>query len=47
MYDNAAKIAHIASDTGETILEVAKRETNFSHQELVDILNAESMTEPS
>jgi len=46
-YDNAAKIAHIASDTGETILEVAKRETNFSHQELVDILNAESMTEPS
>ena len=46
-YDNAAKIAHIASDSGETILEVAKRETSFSHQELVDILNAESMTEPS
>ena len=46
-YDNAAKIAHIAADSGETILEVAKRETSFSHQELVDILNAESMTEPS
>ena len=46
-YDNAAKIAHIASDTGETILEVAKRETSYSHEELVDILNAESMTEPS
>ena len=46
-YDNAAKIAHIASDSGETILEVAKRETSFSHQELIEILNAESMTEPS
>jgi fumarate hydratase class II len=46
-YDNAAKIAHIASETGETILEVAKRETDYSHEELVAILNAESMTEPS
>ena len=46
-YDNAAKIAHMASETGETILEVAKRETDYSHEELVDILNAESMTEPS
>ena len=46
-YDNAAKIAHIASETGETILEVAKRETSYSHNELVSILNAESMTEPT
>ena len=31
-YDNAAKIAHIAADSGETILEVAKRDTSVSHQ---------------
>ena len=46
-YDKAARIAHIASESGETILEVAKRETSYSLDELVDILNAESMTEPS
>ena len=46
-YDNAAKIAHIASDSGETILEVAKRETSFTEEELISILNAENMTEPS
>ena len=46
-YDNAAKIAHIASDSGETILEVAKRETSLTEEELIAILNAENMTEPS
>ena len=46
-YDNAAKIAHIASDSGETILEVAKRETSLTEGELIAILNAENMTEPS
>jgi len=28
-------------------LEVAKRETSFTEEELISILNAENMTEPS
>jgi fumarate hydratase class II len=46
-YDNAANIAHIASSSGESILEVAIRETEYSAEELKVILNAEKMTEPS
>ena len=46
-YDNAANIAHIASNSGESILEVAIRETEYSAEELKVILNAEKMTEPS
>ena len=44
---NLCRHYSITSKKSYSILEVAKRETNFSHQELVDILNPESMTEPS
>ena len=46
-YDKAADIAHIASETGETILDVAKRETDYSEEELKVILNPKDMTELS
>jgi aspartate ammonia-lyase len=46
-YDKAADIAHIASETGETILDVAKRETDYSEKELKVILNPKNMTELS
>ena len=45
-YDNAANIADIASESGESILEVAIRETDLSEKELGIILNPEAMTEP-
>jgi fumarate hydratase class II len=45
-YDNAANIAHIASETGESIFEVAIRETELSEKELEKILDPEAMTEP-
>ena len=45
-YDNAANIAHIASKTGESIFEVAIKETDLSKEELEKILDPEAMTEP-
>ena len=45
-YDKAAYIAHKASESGETIKEVALRETNLSSSELDEILEPLSMTEP-
>ena len=45
-YDNAANIAHIASETGESIFEVAIKETDLSKEELEKILDPEAMTEP-
>ena len=44
-YDNAANIAHIASKTGESIFEVAIKETDLSKEELEKILDPEAMTE--
>ena len=45
-YDKAAKIAHEASHTGETIKETALRLTNLSDSELDNILEPLGMTEP-
>ncbi len=45
-YDKAADIAHKASESGETIKEVALRETQLSSSELDEILEPLSMTEP-
>ncbi|MEC7837523.1 MAG: class II fumarate hydratase [Chloroflexota bacterium] len=45
-YDKAADIAHKASESGETIKEVALRETQLSSKELDEILEPLSMTEP-
>lgn len=45
-YDKAAKIAHIASESGETIKEVTLRETDLSSEEIDKILEPLSMTEP-
>ena len=45
-YDKAADIAHKASKSGETIKEVALRETQLSSSELDEILEPLSMTEP-
>ena len=45
-YDKAADIAHKASESGETIKEVALRETKLSSSELDEILEPLSMTEP-
>ena len=45
-YDKAAHIAHIASESGETIKEVTLRETNLSSEEIDKILEPLSMTEP-
>ena len=45
-YDKAANIAHIASESGETIKEVTLRETNLSSEEIDKILEPLSMTEP-
>ena len=45
-YDKAAYIAHKASESGETIKEVALKETNLSSSELDEILEPLSMTEP-
>jgi fumarate hydratase class II len=45
-YDDAANLAKIASKTGETIKQVAMRETNYSEEEIDDILEPLAMTEP-
>ena len=45
-YDKAANIAHIASETGETIKDVTLRETDLSSDEIDKILEPLSMTEP-
>jgi fumarate hydratase class II len=45
-YDEAARIAHVASESGETIKQVALRETKLSDAELDKILEPLSMTEP-
>ena len=45
-YDKAANIAHIASETGKTIKEVTLQETELSSEEIDEILEPLSMTEP-
>ena len=45
-YDAAAAIAHKAQSTGQTVLEVALEETTLKEDELREILNPDSMTEP-
>ena len=45
-YDASASIAHKAQSTGQTVLEVALEETNLKEDELREILNPDSMTEP-
>ncbi|MCH8909724.1 MAG: class II fumarate hydratase [Chloroflexi bacterium] len=45
-YDAAASIAHEASKSGETIREVALRETDLTEEQLDEILDPLSMTEP-
>ena len=45
-YDRAAKIAHEASETGESIKETSLRLTDLSESELDDILEPLGMTEP-
>ena len=45
-YDKAAVIAHEAYEKGETIKEVALRLTALSEQQLDEILEPLSMTEP-
>ena len=45
-YDSAAAIAHLASESGETIKQVALRETDLSSDELDRILDPMTMTEP-
>jgi fumarate hydratase class II len=45
-YDEAARIAHVASESGETIKQVALRETDLTDEELDEVLEPLSMTEP-
>ncbi|MCI0869386.1 MAG: class II fumarate hydratase [Chloroflexi bacterium] len=45
-YDASAAIAHKAQETGQTVKEVALVETDLSPEELDDILDATTMTEP-
>jgi len=45
-YDAAAAIAHEAAESGETIREVALRETDLTAGQLDDILDPAKMTEP-
>ena len=46
-YDAAAGIAHDASESGETIKQVALRETDLTEEQLDEVLEPLSMTEPS
>ena len=46
-YDAAADIAHRAAESGETIREVALRETGLTAGQLDEILDPAKMTEPS
>ena len=45
-YDASAAIAKEAQATGRTVKEVALEATSFSGEELDDILDPSSMTEP-
>ncbi len=45
-YDEAARLAHVASESGETIKQVALRETKLTDAELDKVLEPLSMTEP-
>ncbi|MBT3995772.1 MAG: class II fumarate hydratase, partial [Chloroflexi bacterium] len=45
-YDEAARLAHVASESGETIKQVALRETDLTDEELDKVLEPLSMTEP-
>jgi fumarate hydratase, class II len=45
-YEQAAAIAKEAAKTGETIREVARRQTELSEDDLDRLLSPESMTEP-
>ena len=45
-YDAAAAIAHMAAESGETIKQVALRETDLSSDELDLVLDPVAMTEP-
>jgi fumarate hydratase class II len=45
-YDEAARLAHIASESGETIKQVAQRETKLTGEKLDKVLEPLSMTEP-
>ena len=45
-YDEAARLAHVASKSGETIKQVALRETDMTDEELDKVLEPLSMTEP-
>ena len=45
-YDASASIAHKAQSTGQTVLEVALEDTDLKEDELRNILNPDSMTEP-
>jgi len=46
-YDAAAGIAHDASESGETIKQVALRQTDLTEEQLDEVLEPLSMTEPS
>lgn len=45
-YDKAAEISHIAHETGATIREVARKETNLSEEDLNRILDPAKMVDP-
>ena len=45
-YDAAAAIAHTASETGETVKQVARRETDLTDEVLGEILDPVTMVEP-
>ena len=45
-YDEAARLAHVASESGETIKQVALRETDLTSEKLDEVLEPLSMTEP-
>ena len=45
-YDASSAIAKEAGKTGESVKEVALRQTSLSETELDEILDASSMTEP-
>ena len=46
-YDASADIAHKAQEAGKTVLEIALSETDFSEDQLREILDPEGMTEPT
>ena len=45
-YDEAARLAHVASESGETIKQVALRETDLTDEDRDEVLEPLSMTEP-